>query len=421
MRTATPILIAFAVIVAIAGPARAEIAWRDNLRAAHAEAQADGKLLLLHFYTDDCHWCDKLEEGAFQARQVGDAVNEQFVPLKVNAADNPKLTKMFQVDRFPTDVVVTTAGQMRSHSVSPQDPQRYVAMLAETLPQAAGERGGPDAKVASAAATADVGSPVPEPKTGPGSPQANQAAQPSPPASGGGLTLPSRTAGATPGTLVGARDEALKLEMPVSGGQPSRNHHVAAPPNEGGQDTSAEASIAAGAAAGVDAAADSTPPSDDSNKTLAENKALDETDAAADQAQTVEGTRTVEDPELALQGFCPVTVVDDNAWVEGNPDHGVVHLGKLYLFASREKMQAFLADPVPYTPVLNGIDVVRFFEERRIVPGKREWGMRDPIHNRMFFFADEAAMTHFENKYDLYTDAAIEVMNQAVEDSNPGS
>ena len=84
-------------------------------------------------------------------------------------------------------------------------------------------------------------------------------------------------------------------------------------------------------------------------------------------------------------------------------------------------MKTFLAEPMPYTPVLNEIDVVRFFEERVIVPGKREWAMQDPSNKRMFFFADKAAMQHFENEYARYVDAAITVMDKAVEESNPGS
>ena len=52
-------------------------------------------------------------------------------------------------------------------------------------------------------------------------------------------------------------------------------------------------------------------------------------------------------------------------------------------FQNEEAMSTFLADPVPFTPVLNEIDVVRFFEERTIVPGKREWGVKDPTFQRM--------------------------------------
>jgi protein disulfide-isomerase len=114
-----------------------------------------------------------------------------------------------------------------------------------------------------------------------------------------------------------------------------------------------------------------------------------------------------------------VSLLDSDKWAEGKPEFGVIHLGQLYLFADGESMKKFLDDPEPYTPVLNGIDVVRFFEEKRIVPGKRDFGARDPEHNRMFFFADEAAMLHFESHHTRYTEAAIAVTRQAVADANP--
>jgi protein disulfide-isomerase len=120
-----------------------------------------------------------------------------------------------------------------------------------------------------------------------------------------------------------------------------------------------------------------------------------------------------------LDGYCPVSLLDSDKWAEGKPEFGVIHLGQLYLFADGESMKKFLDDPEPYTPVLNGIDVVRFFEEKRIVPGKRDFGARDPEHNRMFFFADEAAMLHFESHHTRYTEAAIAVTRQAVADANP--
>jgi protein disulfide-isomerase len=133
-------------------------------------------------------------------------------------------------------------------------------------------------------------------------------------------------------------------------------------------------------------------------------------------------SRSVEaKPELAIQGFCAVSVVNDGQWVEGKPELGVIHLGKLYLFSDTAAMELFLADPIPFTPMLNEIDVVRFFEEKKIVQGKREWGVIDPVHNRMFFFADEAAMLHFEQEFSRYLDASIQVMDTAIKESNPGA
>ncbi len=89
---------------------------------------------LLHFYTDNCSWCERLEEGSFRAPQVGEAVQKDFVPVKVHASRNPKLTEMFKVTKFPTDVIVSTNGDVLSHSVSPQLPDKFVAMLTGAIP-----------------------------------------------------------------------------------------------------------------------------------------------------------------------------------------------------------------------------------------------------------------------------------------------
>jgi YHS domain-containing protein len=296
--------------------ASAEITWQTQLKTAHAQAQAEGKLLLLHFYDDNCVWCDRLESGAFQTPEVASAIQKDYVPVKIHAGKNPSIASTFKVTRYPTDVIVTTQGQALSHMVSPQDAGRYVAMLAQNA--------------------------VPAPAA-PGTMVANNqppAAAPSVPVQSAGFAMTPQTA-ATPVSSV------TRSAIP----QPAPNGS---------------------------------------------------------------------DLELAMDGYCAVTVIEKDRWVEGNPEFGVVHLGRLYLFCDKPSMERFLENPEPYTPVLNGIDVVRFFEERKIVPGNREWGLKDPDHNRMFFFADEAALNHFYNQHTRYTDAALAVMEKAVKDANPG-
>lgn len=365
--------------------ARAEIPWQENLRAAHAQATAEGKLLLLHFYGDNCIWCDRLEAGAFQSPQVSEAITSQYVPVKIHVGKDPSLAQTFQVKSLPTDVVVTTAGKALSHRVSPQKPGEYVNMLASAarlkpaIPSqtASGEMVAQTQQpapvqnlpVQNQVTQAPIATNTPAQTTAaqlqmPGSPTvaATQASpQQSPTTSG--FSLPTGRVGGVTGQLVGARTDGMSLGMP---GQVAE---VATEPE--------------------------TQP-----QTMGSN------------AQT---------PDLAMEGYCAVSVMDDNRWVEGNPKHGVIHLGRLYLFSSAEKMQTFLADPVPYTPVMNGIDVIRFFEERKIVQGQRDYGVKDQVYGRMFFFADAAARDHFENQYERYTDAAIEVMKQAVSDANPSN
>lgn len=354
----------------------AEIPWRSDLTTAHAEAKEQNKPLLLHFYSDNCVWCDRLEAGAFQSPQVGAAVDQEFIAVKIHAAQSPELAKMFQVTKFPTDVVVTPAGKTLSHSVSPQDPSRYVAMLAQASNEMRATSAVTDVPVTSGGSMPHVDpvSQLASDAAGPMSSSSSPAPQDPPPHAAsvpptGGMSLP----GGASARLAGARTDGMTLGMPAQ---------------MAGPEAAVEASVTAPAER----------PSDDSSS------------AKSDSA-----------PKLAMEGYCAVTVIDEDKWVEGNPKFGAVHLGKLYLFESNDKMETFLANPVPYTPVLNEIDVVRFFEERQIVPGKRRFGMRDPIHQRMFFFADEAAMNHFFNEYERYTDAAIEVMQQAVTDANPNA
>ncbi len=135
MRTAAlSLMTSLAIMLVVSVNATAQIPWQDNLRSAHTQAQREGKLMLLHFYSDNCTWCDRLEEGSFKAPQVSKAIDQNFVPVKIHANSAPKLAEMFKVSKFPTDVIVTTDGKTLSHAVSPQEPDRYVAMLVKTLP-----------------------------------------------------------------------------------------------------------------------------------------------------------------------------------------------------------------------------------------------------------------------------------------------
>lgn len=401
MRTAAPkLLVMIAISLMISHVARAEISWESDLRTAHQKAAAENKLLLLHFYSDNCIWCDRLEAGAFKKPAVGEAISRDYVALKVHATKSPKLASLFKVTKFPTDVIVTTQGQTLAHKVSPQQSERYIAMLTGCVASK------PAAQVAEKVEPAPLK---------PRAPSAN-APQPDP-------TLPvspnnelSENSGirlndGVQATLAGSRAPGMTLPNQTTTGSfnelPGDNNanHDSAPISS---------------QFGLPNTQRSTAPDADTTAPIP-NNLVPATSTTVTTPQASQTPTAVAKPDLAMQGFCAVTVIKENRWVVGKPEFGVIHLGKLYLFSSQHAMGSFLADPAPYTPVLNEIDVIRFFEERKIVKGKREFGVLDPIHNRMFFFADEAALKHFENEYERYADAALEVMATAVQEANPGT
>ena len=395
MRTAVPkLLVMIAVSLMTSHVARAEISWESDLRTAHQKAATENKLLLLHFYSDNCIWCDRLEAGAFQKANVGEAISRDYVALKVHAKKSPKLASLFKVTKFPTDVIVTTEGRTLAHKVSPQQSERYIAMLtgcvaSKPVAQVA-EKVDPAPLTPNAASTPAT-APKPDP-TLPVSPN-NELSENS----------RSRLSNGVQATLAGSRGPSMTLPNQT----PTGSFNELPGDNNAAYET-----------------APVSPPLGLPNTQQSNNLDSETTSGITTAGTTPVANQTptaIAKPDLAMQGFCAVTVINENRWIEGKPEYGVIHLGKLYLFSSQQAMGSFLADPAPFTPVLNEIDVVRFFEERKIVKGKREFGVLDPIHNRMFFFADEAALKHFENEYERYTDAALEVMATAIKEANPGT
>ena len=95
------------------------ITWGSDLRQAQQQAKDERKLILIHFYNDGCPPCERLEQNVFSQGDVAAAVGRNFVPVKIHAGNSPLVAKKFQVDRWPTDVLVTQAGQEVYRTVSP--------------------------------------------------------------------------------------------------------------------------------------------------------------------------------------------------------------------------------------------------------------------------------------------------------------
>ncbi len=384
-------LAAFAVA---SSSALGDIAWREDLQQAHAEAAASGKPLLLHFYGDNCPWCDKLETGAFKAPEVGQAIEKGFVPVKVHTGKNQNLVQMFKVKQIPTDVVVTPQGQVLAHGTSKQLPSEFLSALAQATQSAANP-------ASIAAATPNPAASAPPVATQPAvTPPAVSAQVAAAPQDVAATIAESKLPGNEVAPAAISADTTNSFTMPVgfSGGATGQLAGVRTE----------------GLSFGAPAQANITVP----QAAIIENPIVPQ-NAAGKPAETRPSQPVSTQPELALEGYCAVTIAEEIRWEEGKPEFGVIHLGKLYLFASDAAMQTFLANPEPYTPVLNEIDVVRFFEERVIVPGKRTHGAR--INNRLFFFADEEALEHFNSDWERYYDASLEVMAKAVKDANPQS
>src|SRR5262249_3694631 len=120
-----------------AAPALAEgqIPWVADFQAACGMAAEQHRLVLLHFYNDNCGPCVRLEQNVFSRPDVAEAVSQNYLAVKVHAGKSPQLASRYRVQQWPTDVIVTPSGLEVFRTISPQRQEDYVAMLNQVAQQ----------------------------------------------------------------------------------------------------------------------------------------------------------------------------------------------------------------------------------------------------------------------------------------------
>lgn len=103
---------ALALLLVAARASAQEVTWRHDYNAARREAVDKGRPLVLDFITANCFWCSKLEATTFRDSAVAKVINDRFVPLKVDAQQNPQLTEALRIQSFPTLVLAAPDGKI---------------------------------------------------------------------------------------------------------------------------------------------------------------------------------------------------------------------------------------------------------------------------------------------------------------------
>ncbi len=114
--------------------------------------------------------------------------------------------------------------------------------------------------------------------------------------------------------------------------------------------------------------------------------------------------------DLSMDGYCCVTLHNENRWAKGDTRWGARHRGRVYLFNSAASQQQFLADPDKYSPILAGYDPVSFRDSSQLSTGSRNHGVRYDEH--MFLFESEASLQKFWSSPEQYAAAAYKAMQE---------
>ena len=118
------VLFAAAACVLLSAPfARAESGWLNDYKKAQQEATVTHKFILLDFTGSDwCGWCRKFDKEIWSQPQFKDYARQNLVLLEVDfprakpqsvdlRKQNQQLARQYQVQGFPTIVVLNDNGQ----------------------------------------------------------------------------------------------------------------------------------------------------------------------------------------------------------------------------------------------------------------------------------------------------------------------
>jgi protein disulfide-isomerase len=341
------------------------VRWRNNVDGAKIEATQSGKLVLLHFWTTSCGPCRTLERDVFSQPLVGDFLEQNFVPVKVDAELAPALAIAYEIDRVPTDVVLTPQGNVVAKLSCPMDASGYATQLGNVASHYAQFMAQPGAPAQPPVQSAYNGLQV-----------GQYNAQPAASAS-----ISSSPATVTPTAAY------------------TSNPYAAAPPASPGAAPQAE------------------PAPQGINNPYAERRPLAQQAApqAAPRQQIVTTAQLAAklppgSPPLAFEGFCPVTLKTSHKWVAGNPQFGAIHRGRTFLFTGDAQRQQFLANPDAYSPVFSGMDPVLILDQQQAVEGSRRYGYE--YRGAFYLFHNQETMARFANDPDRYSAQARQAMNR---------
>lgn len=422
------------------------INWRTNLDAAKIEASQSNRLVLLHFWTKSCGPCKLLERNVFSQPQLGQALEKDYVPVKVDADMSPALASAYRIDRVPTDILLTPQGTVLARLSCPSTADAYAAQLAKAAQhfrQLAPPQNKPQqTPVQSAYAGLRIGQNIapsatpqqpPQPQNKPEVVAAGQpvitenpyaarapsaARQPAPQAAPSPQIKPTPNRYAAP---VAPRPAATIPSNPVSKNYPVQQRQVgiaqtantpptvATPTSPAVQTVSAQTSRQPQ----VNIALPKQPEVSPVAQQAAVPPVIPQTNAASVPNQpktpaTLAPQLPVDAPPAAFDGFCAVTLKNDRIWLKGNMKYGAYHRGRTFLFAGREQQKLFLANPDAYSPVFSGMDVVKMIDENQKVEGSRKFGFE--YRDAFYLFSNQQTMERFAANPDRYAAGVRQAM-----------
>ncbi|MBV8066431.1 MAG: thioredoxin domain-containing protein [Candidatus Eremiobacteraeota bacterium] len=111
----------------------ADIGWMPWGTEAFDRARAEGKPILLSISAVWCHWCHVMDETSYSDSGVIDAINRQFVPVRVDNDRRPDVNARYNMGGWPTTAFLAPDGTTLTGAtyLPPQQMRRALDEIAQ--------------------------------------------------------------------------------------------------------------------------------------------------------------------------------------------------------------------------------------------------------------------------------------------------
>ncbi len=104
----------------------AVIYWRQSWEEATSEAKKANRPLLLELYLEGCPHCQRLDKETHADAAVAKAVNEGFIPVRLEGRGHMDLVKKLEVRGAPTIIIFSPEGKELKRFAGFLPPQEYL-------------------------------------------------------------------------------------------------------------------------------------------------------------------------------------------------------------------------------------------------------------------------------------------------------
>jgi thioredoxin-related protein len=115
-----------------------EIAW-TSFKEGIERSKSENKKIYLHFYANWCGACRIMESKTFTDPAVIAYINENFIPIKVNADREQEAANLFRVRALPDNWFIDEAGKPIGHRPGYIPPIKLKGILKMLMDESAGQ------------------------------------------------------------------------------------------------------------------------------------------------------------------------------------------------------------------------------------------------------------------------------------------